>query len=264
VARKLNIVFRPEGLAGRTRLGIPKPAVKAWQTTRVKLNDTNVVMVHGAGGGAWEWRRWESIFRRAGLRVISRDLQPGVRGLAATSFDDYLDQTISWFSGIEGPVVMVGASLGGLLALCACGAVRPSALILVNSVPPQGLPQASDETGNVIRWSESSFEDTERAMPDCSVRSRVYAHARWRDESGSVVREARCGRLVERPDCPVLVIAGELDSDMPFSSSLRMQEWLGAELYVCKGASHLGPLLGRSALGAAKYAVSWLESVGSG
>lgn len=49
-----------------------------------------IVMIHGAGGGGWEYALWQPIFRAAGYRVIANDLQPVPAGLAVTTFADYL------------------------------------------------------------------------------------------------------------------------------------------------------------------------------
>ena len=34
------------------------------------------VLVHGAGGGAWEWMQWESALRKAGIQYRPIELQP--------------------------------------------------------------------------------------------------------------------------------------------------------------------------------------------
>ena len=37
-------------------------------------------MVHGGGGGGWEWTAWRGVFESAGLRVDAPDLQPAEAG----------------------------------------------------------------------------------------------------------------------------------------------------------------------------------------
>ncbi|HWA83232.1 MAG TPA: alpha/beta fold hydrolase, partial [Fimbriimonadaceae bacterium] len=71
------------------------------------------VMVHGAGGGGWEYRFWQPVFEKAGYRVVARDLVPAKGGLEKTTFDDYVDQICR--AGGEHPAVLIGASMGGVL-----------------------------------------------------------------------------------------------------------------------------------------------------
>src|SRR6478609_7416496 len=87
-----------------------------------------VVCVHGAGGGGWEWAIWARVFAHRGFA-----------GIEKTSFADYRDQVLEWCRGAGEGAVLVGASLGGLLALAVAHAVRPAALILVNPLPPAGV-----------------------------------------------------------------------------------------------------------------------------
>ena len=54
------------------------------------------LLVHGAGGGGWEYDLWREAFERRGWRVVARDLEPGASGLAATSADDYVGQLAQW------------------------------------------------------------------------------------------------------------------------------------------------------------------------
>ena len=97
------------------------------------------LLVHGAGGGGWEYELWRDAFEQRGWRVVARDLQPGASGLAATSVDDYVGQLAQWLPPAErsSELVIVGASMGGALALRAAATLRPTALVLVNSVVPR-------------------------------------------------------------------------------------------------------------------------------
>ena len=46
------------------------------------------LLVHGAGGGGWEWNVWRGVWEAAGFRVAAPDLVP-VRGdVAATRLQD--------------------------------------------------------------------------------------------------------------------------------------------------------------------------------
>lgn len=223
------------------------------------LGQGRVVCVHGAGGGGWEWGVWARNLSIAGFDVLAPDLMPATGGLAATHLDDYRRQVAAWCRSKRGASV-VGASLGGLLALAVARAVRARSLVLVNPMPSAGLPARTERSPAVIRWrSAGTLRSTRQAMPDADDAARLYAFRRWRDESGAVLDEARAGLVVDPPDCPVLVIASEHDLDVPTESSRALAATLGADFECIAGASHVGPLLGRSAARTAARVAEWLQ-----
>jgi pimeloyl-ACP methyl ester carboxylesterase len=222
-----------------------------------------VVAVHGAGGGGWEWGVWARALARRGFEVIAPDLMPGAQGIEKTSFMDYRSQVMDWCAGARASVVLAGASLGGLLALSAAQRVKPVALVLVNPLPPAGVLARPlyDAKPAVVPWArERSLASTRRAMPDADDAARLFALRRWRDESGAVLNEAREGIAVETPRCPVLIMASELDADVPLAAARSLAVRLAADFRTLAGASHVGPLLGRSAPESAAQAADWLAA----
>jgi len=218
------------------------------------------VFVHGAGGGGWEWGVWARCFEAEGFGVIAPDLRAGRDGLAATSLRDYADQVAGWIeaarTGGAGSVVLVGASLGGLLALANAGAAQ--ALVLVNPMPPTGLPD-DGKTLDIVPWGrDASLAGTRRALPEADDLAALFAFRRWRDESGLALRQARAGWPLPAPACPVLVMGSQDDGDVPVEGSRALAESLGAGWILLPG-SHVGPLLGRQAAATARVAVEWLN-----
>ena len=187
---------------------------------------------------------------------------PAPGGLAATDLNDYRRQVRDWCRAADAAFVLVGASLGGILALAVAGEVAPAALILINPVPPahvQPAPSSSPRPA-IIEWSRSSFARTRRALPDSDLATARWVHARWRDESGRAVDQALAGVETDRPACPVLVIASAEDTDIPPSVSRATAAALDADLVTVPGASHLGVLLGTSAPSAAALTLAWLNT----
>jgi pimeloyl-ACP methyl ester carboxylesterase len=222
-----------------------------------------VVAVHGAGGGGWEWGVWARALAFRGFSVIAPDLMPAAAGIEATTFSDYRAQVLDWCAGARKPVVLAGASLGALLALAAASRAKPLALVLVNPLPPAGVLARPlyDVRPPVVPWArERSLASTRRAMPDADDAARLYALRRWRDESGAALNEARDGIAVEMPRCPVLLIASELDTDVPMAASRALAVRLSADFRTVAGASHVGPLLGASAATTASEAADWLAA----
>jgi pimeloyl-ACP methyl ester carboxylesterase len=222
-----------------------------------------IVCVHGAGGGGWEWGIWARVLGARGYEVIAPDLQPVSAGIAETRLDDYRDQVAAWCSGVGAPVVLVGASLGGLLALRVADAVAAAALILINPLPPA----AASVDGQRRRWPavvpwarNGTLAQTRRAMGDADDAARLYAFRRWRDESGAVLEQACAGGAVESVECPVCVFASELDEDVPVATSRALAASLAADFEVLPATTHVGPLLGRDAAVAAERAADWLAA----
>ena len=226
-------------------------------------NRGQVCFLHGSGGGAWEWNVWARVFAARGWQVHTPELQPASRGLAATTLADYFAQARAAIETLPRPRVVVGASLGGLLAYANASLV--DALVLVNPLPPapwqQGLPEFSREGGTVPWLSTASLAGTRRALFDADEATCLYAFRRWRDESSAVLREAREGIALPLPTCPILMIVSGKDEDVPENASLAFAEAVGARVLRLPEASHVGPLLGRGAADVATQAVDWLNGI---
>jgi pimeloyl-ACP methyl ester carboxylesterase len=223
-----------------------------------------VLLLHGAGGGGWEWNIWSAQFAADGFDVAAPDLRPVAAGIEATRLDDYRAQALGAARALGEEPVLVGASLGGLLALSVAAELRCAAVVLVNPLPPQPeaarLPSRPASAPRVKWRSLGRFAQTVRAMPDADAAARLYAYRRWRDESGAALDAARGGIALDEPRCPVLVIASADDSDVPAELSLAMARRLDATVLTLCG-SHVSPLLGHSAHEAARRALGWLNCV---
>lgn len=220
----------------------------------------HALLVHGAGAGGWQWAHWQRVFEAGGWRVSALDLQPCTEGLAATQWSDYLAQVENALLRLSEPRVVVGASLGGLLALAASPAV--SARVLINPIPPAPwaaqLPERDLSESEVLWHSAGRFESTQRAMQDAQAADQHFAFRRWRNESSAVLRAAYAGVQVPESESPLLVIASELDEDTPLALSAVMAEGLGASLLRVPGG-HLAPVMGPGAPAAAGVALAWLN-----
>lgn len=224
------------------------------------MHDT-VILIHGAGGGGWEYALWQPLFAAASYQVIADDLLPAPASLAATQFDDYLEQVRSWLPS-EGSVILVGASLGGILALKVAEQIRPTALILVNSVPPAGVgvPRTGKQYPPIIRWANGPLAETRTALFDSDEATIQWAWPRWRDESGAVLAQIAAGIPIQPPACPTLVILGDQDTDIPYQTGLALAAWAKADVLLYHGMSHVGPLLSRRAQAVAQMAITWCQA----
>lgn len=221
------------------------------------------MLVHGAGGGGWEWNTWRGVLEAHGFACNCVELEASPTGLAATTFDDYRARVLSALAVLPRPRVLIGASLGGLLAAtCASSA---EALVLVNPLPP--APWASQllrrEWPGVVPWHrDARLASTRRALPDADDATALFAFRRWRDESGAVLRQAHDGIEVAVPECPVLCVASELDEDVPAGLTVALAQAWGASVLHLPGSTHVGPLLARDSADVAGQVVAWLARAG--
>jgi pimeloyl-ACP methyl ester carboxylesterase len=225
-------------------------------------SDIPWLLIHGAGGGAWEWAVWLRVLAAAGVDARAIELAP-TEPLESTRLADYAAQVRDVAAGLDRPV-LVGASLGGLLAAMAADAVAARAVILVNPLPPApwhaGLPARAAWPARVAWRSTASAAGTARAVPDAAPGTVEWAWRRWRDESGAVLDEAGAGVAVNRPRCPLLVIASGVDDDVPDAVSAALAAGWQADLVRVPGASHVGPLLGTSAAAVARQTLAWVDA----
>jgi pimeloyl-ACP methyl ester carboxylesterase len=223
----------------------------------------SALLIHGAGAGGWEWNLWRGVFQAGGIHVCAPDLQPSAAGLAATRFGDYEAQMRRALSMLPSPRVVVGASLGGLLALRIADLADAS--VLVNPLPPapwhRELPPRAWPA--IVPWRNNArLVSSLRSMPDSDEATTLYAFRHWRDESGEVLREAYAGIQVAAPTCPTLFVVSGKDADLPPALSSNIASAWGATVMASAAISHVGPLLGRTAPAIAGQTVAWLNGNG--
>ncbi|WP_093281948.1 alpha/beta fold hydrolase [Pseudoxanthomonas sp. CF125] len=227
------------------------------------MSDWNALLIHGAGGGAWEWNRWHGVLEAHAIAAQVLELQPAAQGLGATALQDYAAQVRAALQALQRPRVLVGASLGGLLAAMCAG--EADALVLVNPLPPapwhRRLPARSWEP--VVPWQRNArLHSTCQAMQDADDASALWAFRHWRDESGQALSQAHAGVEVAKPDCPALFVVSRQDEDVPPEIIFEWVQVWRADRLETLANSHVGPLLGRQAPAIATQAVAWLNRLG--
>jgi pimeloyl-ACP methyl ester carboxylesterase len=107
-----------------------------------------VVMIHGGFCGPWAWDDFAARFRAAGYAVETPTLRfhgedAATPGLAATSLVDYAADLERQIVELKSPPVLVGHSLGGLLAQMLAARQEIAAAILLAPSAPWGVPPST-------------------------------------------------------------------------------------------------------------------------
>lgn len=212
-----------------------------------------VLLIHGGGGGAWEWAIWQRVLEANGVAVAAPDLQPAPGGLAETGLADYLDQLLALPGSWDG---LAGASLGGRLALELAARQPVPQLLLIN---PLLVVEPAPRQPSVIGWADlPQRASTRRALPDADPGALAIAHAGWRDESARAIAEAGSWPIPALPPSTrVSLLLSREDREVPPGAAAA---WAARHRHDLRwtDASHAGPLLGRHA---ARFAEDWVRSL---
>ena len=104
-----------------------------------------VLMIHGAFCGPWSLEGLQQKFQDAGYAVTApclrfHDQAPPPAALGTTGLADYGADLEQEIKHMDAPPIVVGHSMGGLLALQLASRVPVRALILLAPSAPWGIP----------------------------------------------------------------------------------------------------------------------------
>jgi pimeloyl-ACP methyl ester carboxylesterase len=153
-----------------------------------------VIAVHGAGSGPWVFDTWLGWFSAA--RFVAPDLQEGLDPARAT-MGGYARRVERAAVGAEAPLLLVGWSMGGLVAMMAAQSIRPDAIVLLEPSPPAEV--AGLQPAVAIR--PGSFDPEQAYGP-------FPPGVRARPESAVARSERARGISVPRLRCPSLLVSG--------------------------------------------------------
>lgn len=110
---------------------------------------TPLLFVHGAYAGAWCWDEFFlPYFAKRGFSAHALSLRGhggsgGMHLLQTASLGDYVRDLERAVAGFDRPPVLIGHSMGGMVIQKYLERVPDAPTVLMASVPPQGLAQAS-------------------------------------------------------------------------------------------------------------------------
>jgi pimeloyl-ACP methyl ester carboxylesterase len=141
---------------------------------------------------------------------------------------DFMDGTIGvWLAdalkvidaATKGPLVLIGSSMGGWIALLAALALKERVAGLV------GIAAAPDFSESLV-WEELSFEERTEVM-DKGFIMRPNPYGDDYPFTRALIEDGRTRLLLDKPiplTCPVRMLHGQADNEVPWELSLRVAE----------------------------------------
>lgn len=244
-----------------------------------------LVMLHGAFAGPWSFDSFRKPFEAAGYTVHAPVLRHHDRGmsppreLGGTGLLDYAKDLAKFIDGLDEPPILLGHSLGGLLAQMLAARGKARVLMLLAPSPPWGvLPTTLFEIASAQTimmhgpiWNQVLRPDYEVAasasLDKLSKAERKRVYTQFVPESGQATFEimhwgwdARRASHVDpkKVTCPVWCVTGEHDKINPPGTVQRVAARYGAVFHEIPGHSHW--LLGEEGWeDIAAVALKWLD-----
>jgi len=204
----------------------------------------HIVMIHGMWASSWSFDNYRAYFEERGYQVHTPVLphhgdDPDGDALAKYGIEEYTTYLVDWIDNLKldsAPVVL-GHSMGGLLAQKVASRIKAAALVCMCPAPPYGI--------NALRFSvirtfigvllKPAFWNKSHTMSESAAAYAIYNLApddSWKEkefnrlglESGKAIFEIgmwpvdfkRAARVdAKKVICPVLVVSGAEDRITP-------------------------------------------------
>ncbi len=205
-----------------------------------------LVLVHGMWGKASHWENFARYFEARGHRCVAptlryHDMEP--RGtpdprLGRTSLLDYAEDLEALIRGLGEKPVVIGFSMGGILAQILASRGVAKAIVLLSPAPPAGINRltpsiAWEFRSALLRWGfwKKPFRLPYREMSSAML-NEVPAESRRAIYDGLVYESGRAASEigfwfldpkraiavdVSKVTCPVLILSGRNDRENPIS-----------------------------------------------
>lgn len=246
-------------------------------------------MIHGMWGGPWCWENYTRFFGHRGYRCVTPTLRfheqrpqdlPDAR-LGTTSLQDYVQDLEREITKLDRTPVIMGHSMGGLLAQILASRGLARGLVLLTSAAPSGIiairPTVIRSFWSALtRWGfwrkpfRQTYEEAVYSMMHLlSVGDRERAYRRFVYESGRAASEigfwfldskraARVDAATVR--CPILVVGAAEDRITPVSVARRIARKYGAVATYKEFANHAHWLLAEPDWEqSAAYVADWMD-----
>lgn len=215
-----------------------------------------VLFLPGLFAGAWCFEQWQRRFAAArhpsfALDLRGREGSRPVDDIGRVRLQDYVDDALEATLFLGRPIV-VGHSMGGLLAQAVAERGLSSATVLICAAPPRGISVATPRlmlkqlrhlpamlACRPLEGSrEEHYELSMHRMPRSEADS---ALAQFIPDSGRVARDISLGALTvdaSRITAPMLVVAAAEDRFVAPRIGRQLARKYGAELREYQGHAH--------------------------
>lgn len=208
------------------------------------------ILIHGAANSESVWTYWLETLSAKGSAAFAVSLRGHGRSvpydLSRTSMNDYVNDVCALASQLNQPPVLIGWSMGGLVALMTATKIPTAACIgLAPSTPASEIDfsielRTGEFTSEEYGITSNNPED-QTVMPDLSTEERTIALSSLCKESVLARDERKRGIVIDSLACPLLIITGTLDEFWPKEAYADLA--LPAEHLSVDGASHWGLVL---------------------
>jgi pimeloyl-ACP methyl ester carboxylesterase len=222
-----------------------------------------IIMIHGAFCGGWTFDTFRKPFEAAGHTVLAPDLPGHAPGetVVGQSIVDYAKAIATLIAQQETPPVLIGHSMGGLVAQMAADRAPVAGLVLLAPSSPWGVPGQSLEEGvSAVSlfalgpyWLQAVAPDrtiTAQCSHDrlpAAMQTELYA--RMVPESGRALFEvlnwwldpSMAASVKDVGGAPVLTLAGGRDVINPAPTVRKTAQRLGGDYQVFDKMSHWLP-----------------------
>ena len=248
-----------------------------------------IVMIHGMWGGGWYWENYKKFFEGKGYRCITPTLrfhdmdpkEPPDPQLGTTSLLDYAADLEKEINKLDALPVLMGHSMGGLLAQILGSRGLAKALVLLTPASPHGIMALKPSViknfwSGLTKWgfwrkpARGTFNEAVYSVLHLvPVEEQKQLFDRFVYESGRAACEIgfwfldpkQATKVDEsRVTCPVLVIGGAQDRITPASIVRKVADKYKAVSTYKEFANHAHWVVGEPGWQEiAEYISDWLS-----
>ena len=206
-----------------------------------------ILLVHGAANSSVVWRFWQDALADRGWSSHAVDLRGHGESdgcVDGATMSDYADDVAAVADGLPETPIVVGWSMGGLVAMMVAARGRARACVgpRAEYAPAARRDESVEVRPGVFGPEEYGITSEDPAvqptMPDLDIEERLIAIESLSPESRTARDDRKAGIVIDALPCPLLVVTGSEDRDWPRSAYAGMH--LPADYLEASGRLALG------------------------